>query len=149
MQDDARQEAVLPPQDRVLAVRPFWETVAQEERVKLLSLSLEELRARAEELTQRAIKEQGALNGCADNALLSLSGCRRWFASMESCDKAGDGVALKWEGLLVIHNECCWRRCVVSPAQERQGEAVPREGKYTKLGLHTLLWYVRYLLTQA
>ena len=84
MQDDARQEVVLPPQDRVLAVRPFWETVAQEERVKLLSLSLEELRARAEELTQRALKEQGALSGCAgSDAHLSLSGGRSWSASMK------------------------------------------------------------------
>lgn len=59
-QDDSRQEVALPPQDRVLAVRPFWETVPQEERVTLLSLSLEELRVRAEELTQRQIKEHGA-----------------------------------------------------------------------------------------
>lgn len=48
------------PQDRVLAVRPFWETVSQEERVKLLSVSLEELKARAQELMARALKEQGA-----------------------------------------------------------------------------------------
>ena len=84
VQDDARQEVVLPPQDRVLAVRPFWETVAQEERVKLLSLSLEELRARAEELTQRALKEQGALSGCAGSeAHLSSGGSRSWSASMK------------------------------------------------------------------
>jgi hypothetical protein len=59
-QDDARQEAALMPQDRVLAVRPFWETVPQEERVQLLSVSLEELAARAQELMARALKEQGA-----------------------------------------------------------------------------------------
>ena len=59
-QDDSRQEVALPPQDRVLAVRPFWETVPQEERVTLLSLGLEELRVRAEEITQRQLKEHGA-----------------------------------------------------------------------------------------
>ena len=59
-QDDPRQDVALPPQDRVLAVRPFWETVPQEERVALLSLGLEELRVRAEEITQRQLKEHGA-----------------------------------------------------------------------------------------
>ena len=59
-QDDSRQEVALPPQDRVLAVRPFWETVPQEERVTLLSLGLEELRVRAEEISQRQLKEHGA-----------------------------------------------------------------------------------------
>ena len=59
-QDDSRQDVALPPQDRVLAVRPFWETVPQEERVTLLSLGLEELRERAEEITQRQLKEHGA-----------------------------------------------------------------------------------------
>ena len=76
-QDDARQEVALPPQDRVLAVRPFWETVPQEERVQLLSLSLEELRVRAEELTQRQLKEHGARQETASSWHQSrtLPGC--------------------------------------------------------------------------
>lgn len=33
--------------ERVAAVRPFWEGQSQEERVKLLTVSVDELRARA------------------------------------------------------------------------------------------------------
>ena len=50
LQEEVR-EAQLPPQERVQAVRPFWETLSQEQRVQLLSLGLEELRAKAAEVT--------------------------------------------------------------------------------------------------
>ncbi|CAD7697548.1 unnamed protein product [Ostreobium quekettii] len=42
------------PHDRVSFIRPFWETLSQEERVKLLTVSLEDVRARAEAHAERA-----------------------------------------------------------------------------------------------
>ncbi|KAK9806100.1 hypothetical protein WJX72_001362 [[Myrmecia] bisecta] len=47
----------LPPQERVQAVRPFWETQSHEQRVDLLSIDIDELRARAKELTIRQQKQ--------------------------------------------------------------------------------------------
>lgn len=58
MQEDPR-EAQLPPQERVQAVRPFWETLSQEQRVQLLSLSLEELRGKAADATVRLKRQSG------------------------------------------------------------------------------------------
>jgi len=76
------------PQDRVLAVRPFWETVPQEERVQLLSVSLEELAARAQELRARALKEQGAPGGrCPGTA--RAAGCAVGAAAGAAADVAG------------------------------------------------------------
>jgi hypothetical protein len=40
-------------------VRPFWETLTQEERVQLLSISLDDLRVRAKDLTARMRKQAG------------------------------------------------------------------------------------------
>lgn len=37
----------LEPADRVAAVRPFWTTLSQEERVKFLTVSVDDLKARA------------------------------------------------------------------------------------------------------
>lgn len=59
------REAQLPPQERVQAVRPFWETLTQEQRVQLLSLSIDELRAKAAEVTARLRRQTGVL---LDNA---------------------------------------------------------------------------------
>ena len=59
MQEDSR-EAQLPPQERVQAVRPFWETLTQEQRVQLLSLSIQELRAKAADVTARLKRQCGA-----------------------------------------------------------------------------------------
>lgn len=64
MQEEPR-EAQLPPQERVQAVRPFWETLTQEERVQLLSLSIEELRAKACDVTARLKRQSGAPAGLA------------------------------------------------------------------------------------
>ena len=60
LQDEAR-EAQLPPQERVQAVRPFWETLSQEQRVQLLSLGLEELRAKAAEVTARLKRQHSGM----------------------------------------------------------------------------------------
>ena len=53
------REAQLPPQERVQAVRPFWETLTQEQRVELLSLSIDELRAKAADVTARLKRQSG------------------------------------------------------------------------------------------
>ena len=47
------------PQERIAKVRPFWETVPQEERLNLLSIPLSELKQRAAEVGARQRKEQG------------------------------------------------------------------------------------------
>ena len=57
---EENREAQLPPQERVQAVRPFWETLTQEQRVQLLSLSIEELRAKAADVTARLKRQSGA-----------------------------------------------------------------------------------------
>ena len=49
------------PQERVAALRPFWEGLDQEERVKLLTLSLDDVRARAELIVERQKKQAGAV----------------------------------------------------------------------------------------
>lgn len=60
LQDDLGREALVAPQERVQAVRPFWETVLQEERQLLLTASVEALRERAKELAIRQRKQAGA-----------------------------------------------------------------------------------------
>ena len=42
-------------------MRPFWEALSQEQRVQLLSLSLEELRAKAAEVTARLKRQQSGM----------------------------------------------------------------------------------------
>lgn len=58
VQEDGR-EVHLPPQERVAAVRPFWETLTQEQRVELLSISVDELRTRAKDVVVRLRKQAG------------------------------------------------------------------------------------------
>ena len=58
VQDDGR-EMQLPPQERVAAVRPFWETLTQEQRVQLLSIDLDDLQARAKDVAARQRKQDG------------------------------------------------------------------------------------------
>ena len=66
MQEESR-EAQLPPQERVQAVRPFWETLTQEQRVQLLSLSIEELRAKAADVTARLKRLSGVCHVLTDS----------------------------------------------------------------------------------
>ena len=42
-------------------MRPFWETLTQEQRVQLLSLSTDELRAKAAKVTARLKRQTGVL----------------------------------------------------------------------------------------
>lgn len=48
------------PQERVAAVRPFWETETPDERTELLTLDVAALRERASALTERYQKQAGA-----------------------------------------------------------------------------------------
>ena len=58
LQEDGR-EVQLPPQERVAAVRPFWETLTQEDRVELLSITVEDLQARSKEVVARLRRQAG------------------------------------------------------------------------------------------
>jgi hypothetical protein len=49
------------PQEKVNAVKPLWETLPQEERVKLLTIPTSTLRERVKQLTERAKAQAGAL----------------------------------------------------------------------------------------
>lgn len=61
LQLDPNKEAQLQlmPQERVQNVKPCWETVPDEQRVELLSVALDELRLRAEDLAEKAKKQAG------------------------------------------------------------------------------------------
>lgn len=48
------------PQERVAAVKPFWERLSPEERVKTLTLKVSDVRARAELIVERQRKQAGA-----------------------------------------------------------------------------------------
>ena len=68
-QDEFGRELSTPPQDRVAAVRPFWETQADDERTGLLQASLPLLRERAAEIAVRQRKQAGA---CLPSPALAL-----------------------------------------------------------------------------
>eukprot|EP00884_Botryococcus_braunii_P009363 jgi/Botrbrau1/18428/Bobra.0072s0020.2 len=59
-QDEWPRELQGPPQERIAAVRPFWASLPQEKRIEVLTLSLEDLRARAKEITDRQRKQAAA-----------------------------------------------------------------------------------------
>lgn len=59
LQDEWQRELQGPPQERISAVRPFWEALSQQERVDLLTLSLDELRPRAKEIADSRRKQAG------------------------------------------------------------------------------------------
>ena len=50
---------LVPMQERVAAVKPFWETLPQDERGKILSVNVAELRQKAAELAERLRKQAG------------------------------------------------------------------------------------------
>lgn len=50
------------PYDRVNFVRPLWETLSEEERVKLLTVKLEDVQARALDHAEKA-KNEGVDDG--------------------------------------------------------------------------------------
>ena len=63
----------MPPQERVAQVRPYWETLSHEERVDLLTLDVEFLRQRANEVTAKAQKALGA--AVASDKCIMLLAC--------------------------------------------------------------------------
>ena len=54
MQEAGKDASQLLPQERVSAVKPLWEILPQTERVELLTVDLESLRARAKQLAEAA-----------------------------------------------------------------------------------------------
>jgi len=52
-------QVLTAPQERVALVRPFWEKLPQEDRVRHLTLSLHEVRVRAELIVERHKKQAG------------------------------------------------------------------------------------------
>ncbi len=64
LQLDANKEAQLQllPQERVLNVKPCWETIPDEDRVELLSVDLNDLRLRAIDLADKAKKQAGQIS---------------------------------------------------------------------------------------
>lgn len=56
------------PQERVALVRPFWETLGQEEREKLLSIDIESVRARAKQLAEAARQQAGKMGDGSDGS---------------------------------------------------------------------------------
>lgn len=59
VQDVPLPSNALAPQERVNAVRPFWENLPQEERVKLLTIDVAMLRERAKQLNEAAKQQAG------------------------------------------------------------------------------------------
>jgi hypothetical protein len=59
LQNDILKEPQLAPQDRVDAVRPLWESLPQEERVKQLTVDTDALRGKAKQLTETIRQQQG------------------------------------------------------------------------------------------
>lgn len=58
---DPTKEAQLQllPQERVQNVKPCWETIPDEQRVELLSVDLNELKVKADDLAEKAKKQAG------------------------------------------------------------------------------------------
>lgn len=75
LQVDPTKEAQLQllPQERVQNVKPCWETIPDEQRVELLSVDLNELKVRADDLAEKSKKQAGR------NTSFPLTGC---FLSM-------------------------------------------------------------------
>lgn len=49
----------LSPQERIQNVKPYWETIPDEQRVELLSIDLNDLKLRANDLAEKAKKQAG------------------------------------------------------------------------------------------
>ena len=58
-QDDSQRDMLIPMQERVAAVKPFWETLPQDARSKILTVSVTELKQKAAELAERQRKQAG------------------------------------------------------------------------------------------
>ena len=105
------------PQDRIAAVRPFWETLSKEERRQLLTLCTDDLRERAVLLTDRYQKQAGGhppLSRCWLRA-----GAGPGSEMLASADSRIAGVQLAAAGMLHVIEECGARSppcCSYAPA---------------------------------
>ena len=81
LQEDFTEPQVL-PQDRVAKVKPFWVTVPQEERLKLLSIPLSELKQRAAEVGAEQRKEQGGQGSFSISSPWPV-GLEQWGSSLD------------------------------------------------------------------
>lgn len=50
-----------PPQERIAAAKPFWEGLTQEQRVEILTISIDDLRSRAKDVAERLRKQAGTV----------------------------------------------------------------------------------------
>ena len=92
------------PQDRVAKVKPFWASVSQDDRLKLLSIPLSKLKQRAAEVGARQRKEQGGQAASQYHfvCLLDWSGGAAPWTSPSSGRQAVEqgGPAALWTGTL-------------------------------------------------
>lgn len=61
LQDDSQKDMLIPMQERVAAVKPYWETLSQAARSKILTVSVTDLKLKAAELAERQRKQAGML----------------------------------------------------------------------------------------
>ena len=59
LQEDPQRDIMVPIQERVAAVKPFWEGQSAEQRVEILTVSVADLRKRAAELVEKQRKQAG------------------------------------------------------------------------------------------
>ncbi len=73
LQDDSQRDLLIPMQERVAAVKPFWETISQEARTKILTVSVTELKEKAADLAEKQRKQAGKLSCTSHICCNSLS----------------------------------------------------------------------------
>lgn len=61
-------------QERVAAVKPFWETLSQEARTKILAVSVTELKHKAADLAEKQRKQAGKFSSSEVTTLNDLNG---------------------------------------------------------------------------
>ncbi|BDA41097.1 probable inactive ubiquitin carboxyl-terminal hydrolase 54 at C-terminar half [Coccomyxa sp. Obi] len=101
-QEDGR-EILLPPQERVAAVRPFWETLTHEERVELLSITVDDLRARSKDVVAR-LRRQAAAEAAELEAETGEPGEIPWAVNLEPTVEE-----LLEEGIKRLHSRDTWK----------------------------------------
>jgi hypothetical protein len=72
----AHSTPLLPPEQRMAAVRPFWQQLQQQQRLDLLSMSIDEVQRLVEEHTETARAAESASDAAAGEA------CRAAFLAL-------------------------------------------------------------------
>ena len=105
----------LLPQERVQNVKPCWETIPDEQRVELLSVDLNELKLRADDLAEKAKKQAGRGPSLPQTvASLPLQASRHFVGlSVGKLAVAAAGpvhavVSVHW----LLHGCSCIRGCI-------------------------------------